>query len=357
MRRAEDEGHFAIIPHDLLNHTDISWAAKGLQCNLLQHAESWKIHTSYLVQKFSGGRDMVRKLISELMLYGYITKEQPKSVNGKFAKSELVIHRKQVELKNRTLPKSEKILTLTTQLALRDEIINSQYINELKFLSNPATQVKAPRPETPATESPASDSPAPVDPTLTIISNNNNKQKQKQEEESRWSVGTAEKIEPVVASSVFIFERLSLEQRQIIEAQLLASEISYGHYGVATWLAAIEFELLDLNSFKNANQEFSHKLNIIFSMAKVARWTPAGYVARKEKESAVQHQKLQQDLSIEIRNKKSEISHYEKLILNSPTELQRKLMRQQILMSTKSLKSLELTLNNSRPIHPRQSCG
>lgn len=318
MRRASGEGNFSIVPQSLLNHPTISWAAKGLQSHLLQHAENWEIRTEHLVDNYDGGRDFVRKLIGELMLYGYITRQQMKTKTGQFSDIEFIVHRTPVDIEQRTLPKGLKRFEKKEALV---ELINFILLAQ-KNTRIPKTEIQASA-KTPNPETSSPEMPSPADPTLTIISNNKNKKEQ--------TTNTLSVVEFLIKDSLTENQKLALISRC---EELTLNSV----YTQEQWLLAIEAALLDKELFTNAQQKFEHKLNTILKQASLGHWSPAEYLALQQEYENKQKKQKANAQELEISKLRSEIAHLQRLNALKPSEL----LEKQINAAQAKLSELEM---------------
>lgn len=141
-------------PYVTLNKTaleekKLSFAAKGLWSYLLSRPDNWNISVAHLVNEFGEAgsrgqkRDFIYSLIKELTSFGYVTRYQEKN-NGRFSKSEYVIHESPVGL-NKSLPNTAEADPVDADSAQTTLISNEykQVMNSKEFVCSPSVTTTA----------------------------------------------------------------------------------------------------------------------------------------------------------------------------------------------------------------------
>lgn len=140
--QAEEIKSFKMISLMATEDPRLSWEAKGLHTYMISRPPNWKIYFNDLLNRSTCGRDKLRKLLSELEDFGYLTTEQ-----------------------------------------LRDEYTNQFSGKVYKVYQSPITE--KPSPENPSAGKPSTETPLPENPPL------NNKEstiKEKNKKEENTSI-------------------------------------------------------------------------------------------------------------------------------------------------------------------------
>ncbi len=91
--REKRKEHFTIIDNIPLQDSNISNKALGLLVRMLAFPDDWKFYESDLVKRCNkDGREAIHNQMLELQSLGYVTKIHNRDKNGKFAKTDLVVH-------------------------------------------------------------------------------------------------------------------------------------------------------------------------------------------------------------------------------------------------------------------------
>ncbi len=90
IRRGARNARYAAIPNHVFEDDRLSMEARWLLGYLLSKPDNWTVVVGDIVKKGGCGRDKARKMIAELVEYGYAEREQSRA-DGKFGASNLVI--------------------------------------------------------------------------------------------------------------------------------------------------------------------------------------------------------------------------------------------------------------------------
>lgn len=91
--REKRKDRFTIIDNVPLQDSNISNKALGLLVRMLAFPDDWKFYESDLVRRCNkDGREAIHNQMLELQSLGYVTKIHNRDKNGKFAKTDLVVH-------------------------------------------------------------------------------------------------------------------------------------------------------------------------------------------------------------------------------------------------------------------------
>jgi hypothetical protein len=90
IRRGVRNARYAAIPNHVFEDDRLSMEARWLLSYLLSKPDNWTVVIGDITKKGNCGRDKARKMIGELVKYGYAEREQQRD-DGKFSSSVLVI--------------------------------------------------------------------------------------------------------------------------------------------------------------------------------------------------------------------------------------------------------------------------
>jgi hypothetical protein len=76
--------NYTVVNNDILQNTDLSWAAKGMLVYLLHLPDDWQINVADLSNRSRNGRDGTAGIIKELMAEGYILRVKIKNEKSQF---------------------------------------------------------------------------------------------------------------------------------------------------------------------------------------------------------------------------------------------------------------------------------
>lgn len=144
IRRGVRNASYSVVPNHVFEDVRLSMEARWLLGYLLSKPDNWTVVIGDIINKGGCGRDKARKMIAELVEYGYAEREQVRE-DGKFGSSVLVIYDE---------PRRS----------------SSQEISHLRA-SSAESVATLPQTDFPATAKPATDSPSPV---KSAHSNNSN---------------------------------------------------------------------------------------------------------------------------------------------------------------------------------------
>ncbi|MCT3125965.1 hypothetical protein [Lactococcus lactis] len=75
---------YSIIPNELVQNENITWAARGLMVYILSMPEDWVFYKTEVMKHGEKKRDAFNKIWMELQRFGYISKENIRDENGRF---------------------------------------------------------------------------------------------------------------------------------------------------------------------------------------------------------------------------------------------------------------------------------
>jgi predicted GIY-YIG superfamily endonuclease len=78
------ENPFANIPRAMINDAQLSWAARGLLAYIFSKPDDWEVRSYDLMRQGGIGRDALRSILQELVLYGYLHREKRRQSDGHF---------------------------------------------------------------------------------------------------------------------------------------------------------------------------------------------------------------------------------------------------------------------------------
>lgn len=91
IRRGVRNARYAAIPNHVFEDSRLSMEARWLLSYLLSKPDNWTVVIGDIIKKGNCGRDKARKMIAELVEFGYAEREQSRA-DGKFGSSILVIY-------------------------------------------------------------------------------------------------------------------------------------------------------------------------------------------------------------------------------------------------------------------------
>ncbi|NTA79562.1 helix-turn-helix domain-containing protein [Agrobacterium tumefaciens] len=144
IRRGVRNASYSVVPNHVFEDIRLSMEARWLLGYLLSKPDNWTVVIGDIIKKGGCGRDKARKMIAELVEFGYAEREQVRD-DGKFGASVLVIYD---EPREQEAPKTAGITG-----------------------ANAESVAILPQTDLPATAKPAPDSPSPV---KSAHSNNSN---------------------------------------------------------------------------------------------------------------------------------------------------------------------------------------
>jgi hypothetical protein len=159
------------ILNNVVYESNLSLAALGALCLLLSKPDHWKVNTTYLVNYTEKSakhskRDAVRKIITELMEKGFLTRER-KRTGGTFDGYDYTVYDEPQPLNNPPAPENPApVDTGEKKPAIKPE--SQDHYKSEKTENIISDNTDSPETDFPAPAKPAPDSPAPANPTLVI---------------------------------------------------------------------------------------------------------------------------------------------------------------------------------------------
>jgi hypothetical protein len=89
--RVSKPERFAVLSHDMLRDTRLSFAARGLLAYLLSLPDSWEIRVSHLIEQSPAGRDAVYSMMKELTAFGYMRRVEKRGASGRILGYENIV--------------------------------------------------------------------------------------------------------------------------------------------------------------------------------------------------------------------------------------------------------------------------
>ncbi|MEG2534343.1 MAG: hypothetical protein RSA82_01860, partial [Lactococcus sp.] len=85
VKRERTKNPYSLIPNELVQNDDMTWAARGLMCYILSMPDDWVFYKTEVMKHGEKKRDAFNKTWMELQSFGYITKEYIRDNNGRYA--------------------------------------------------------------------------------------------------------------------------------------------------------------------------------------------------------------------------------------------------------------------------------
>lgn len=85
VKRERTKNPYSLIPNELVQNDDMTWAARGLMCYILSMPDDWVFYKTEVMKHGEKKRDAFNKTWMELQSFGYITKEYIRDKNGRYA--------------------------------------------------------------------------------------------------------------------------------------------------------------------------------------------------------------------------------------------------------------------------------
>lgn len=83
--RVRKESNFVIVSRFPLEDERLTWEARGLYGFLLAKPDNWQISLNHLTKSSPAGYDKTKRILSELVNFKYIRKEEQRNVLGQFS--------------------------------------------------------------------------------------------------------------------------------------------------------------------------------------------------------------------------------------------------------------------------------
>ncbi|ALG68232.1 hypothetical protein [Beggiatoa leptomitoformis] len=90
--RVAKEKNYTRVDNRILNDLRLSMAATGLACRLLEKRNDWDINVAYLVNNYQEGEYKIRKIIKELISFGYMQVESLRNEKGQFIGNQYTLY-------------------------------------------------------------------------------------------------------------------------------------------------------------------------------------------------------------------------------------------------------------------------
>lgn len=84
VKRERTKNPYSLIPNELVQNDDMTWAARGLMCYILSMPDDWVFYKTEVMKHGEKKRDAFNKTWMELQSFGYITKEYIRDKNGRY---------------------------------------------------------------------------------------------------------------------------------------------------------------------------------------------------------------------------------------------------------------------------------
>lgn len=85
VKRERTKNPYSLIPNELVQNDDMTWAARGLMSYILSMPDDWVFYKTEVMKHGDKKRDGFNKIWMELQRFGYITKENIRDGKGRFA--------------------------------------------------------------------------------------------------------------------------------------------------------------------------------------------------------------------------------------------------------------------------------
>lgn len=85
VKRDNARNPYSIIPNELVQNDNMTWAARGLMVYILSMPNDWVFYKTEVMKHGEKKRDAFNKIWMELQRFGYITKENIRDDKGRYA--------------------------------------------------------------------------------------------------------------------------------------------------------------------------------------------------------------------------------------------------------------------------------
>lgn len=92
IRRGARNARYTTLPNQVLEDVRLSMEARWLLSYLLSKPDNWIVRVADISKKGGCGRDKARRMVNELVEFGYAEKEQNRGEEGKFGRLSLVVY-------------------------------------------------------------------------------------------------------------------------------------------------------------------------------------------------------------------------------------------------------------------------
>lgn len=113
IRTYKKENPFVMIDKRPLEDVRLSWEAKGLHAYLMSKPDNWTVNVKHLIKQSRNGRDATYRIVNELILAGYIKRNQEQNEDGTFREIEYIVHELPTHFDPFEMPKTKKKKTQT----------------------------------------------------------------------------------------------------------------------------------------------------------------------------------------------------------------------------------------------------
>ena len=107
------QGNFVIVSQNITKDRLLNLTERGLLLTLLSLPDGWNLSVAGLQKILPDGKDKISHALNKLIDYGYVTREQERSGNGKFGTNVLEVHEEAVRDGNAPLSDDDKSEPLT----------------------------------------------------------------------------------------------------------------------------------------------------------------------------------------------------------------------------------------------------
>lgn len=108
IRNSKKENPFVMLDKRPLDDVRLSWEAKGLHSYLMSKPDDWTVNVRHLIKQSRNGRDATYRIVNELILAGYIERNQEQNEDGTFGEIEYIVHELPKHLDPFEMPKTKK---------------------------------------------------------------------------------------------------------------------------------------------------------------------------------------------------------------------------------------------------------
>ena len=86
------QGNYVVVSQNIMHDANLGLTERGLLITLISLPDGWNLSVSGLTHILPDGKDKVSKALNTLIELGYVTRDQERSDNGKFASNVLEVH-------------------------------------------------------------------------------------------------------------------------------------------------------------------------------------------------------------------------------------------------------------------------
>ncbi len=135
------QGQYVNVCKDILKNSSLSLRDRGMVVTLLSLPDNWDFNITGLSKIIPDGKSAIRSSLANLEQMGYLSKEQERTVNGKFGKNIIEIHEPPIviapksDFRTTDMSHTENRRTEKPITEKRMQYINNQYNNN-KCINN-----------------------------------------------------------------------------------------------------------------------------------------------------------------------------------------------------------------------------